>query len=226
MKSEQIDVIIAVYNGEKFIEEAIASAQNQTWKDLNIIVADDGSTDGTLAIISTLAAADERISVLARSHEGVSATLNAAIQFSKAKYIAFLDADDIWDVNKLTLQMEALANSENEVCFCMIQEFEDFPKDSIQSHRARTEPMKGFSKLAFLGHRAIFTRFGLFDEAVAIGDFVDWFSRVVRANVSVIMLDQVLAFRRIHENNTTRNVSKGLFLKLLKTHLDARRKES
>lgn len=226
MKSSEIDVIIAVYNGEKFIEEAIASVQNQTWKDLNIIVADDGSTDQTANIVTALSESDSRISLLARSHQGVSATLNAAIKHSSARYIAFLDADDVWDITKLAVQMEALANSENEVCFCMIREFETLPENSSQSYRARKEPLKGFSKTAFLGKRSVFTRFGLFDETVAIGDFVDWFSRVVRAGVSVIMLDQVLTFRRIHENNTTRNISKNVFLKLLKTHLDAKREHS
>ena len=225
MKSAEIDVIIAVYNGEKFIEEAIASVQNQTWKDLNIIVADDGSTDETMNIVTELSKSDKRIDILARYHEGVSATLNAAIAYSSAKYIAFLDADDIWDLTKLTVQMEALSNSESEICFCMIQEFETLPENSTQSYRARKEPMKGVSKTAFLGFRSIFTRFGPFDETIAIGDFVDWFSRVVREKVSVIMLDQVLTFRRIHENNTTRNVSKNEFLKLLKMHLDAKRKD-
>ena len=226
MKSAEIDVIIAVYNGEKFIEEAIVSVQNQTWKDLNIIVADDGSTDKTLNIITDLSKSDDRISVLVRSHQGVSATLNAAIAYSSAKYIAFLDADDLWDPTKLAVQMEALSNSESEVCFCMTQEFETLPEKSIQSYRARKEPLKGVSKTAFLGPRSIFKRFGLFDETIAIGDFVDWFSRVVRADVPVIMLDQVLTFRRIHESNTTRNVSKNEFLKVLKSHLDAKRKDA
>ena len=226
MKSAEIDVIIAVYNGEKFIEDAIVSVQNQTWKDLNIIVADDGSTDETLNIITGLSKSDDRISVLARSHQGVSATLNAAIGYSSAKYIAFLDADDLWDPTKLAVQMEALSNSESEVCFCMTQEFENLSENSIQSYRARKEPLKGVSKTAFLGPRSIFTRFGLFDETIAIGDFVDWFSRVVRADVPVIMLDQVLTFRRIHENNTTRDISKNEFLKVLKSHLDAKRKDA
>jgi len=226
MKSTEIDVIIAVYNGEKFIQEAIVSVQNQTWKDLNIIVADDGSTDKTLNIITELARSDDRIRILPRSHQGVSATLNAAIAHSSANYIAFLDADDVWDLTKLAVQMKALSNSESEVCFCMIQEFETLPENSTQSYRARKEPMKGISKTTFLGPRSIFTRFGPFDETIAIGDFVDWFSRVVRADVSVIMLDQVLTFRRIHENNTTRNVSKNEFLKVLKSHLDAKRKDA
>jgi glycosyltransferase involved in cell wall biosynthesis len=226
MKSCEIDVIIAVYNGEKFIEEAIASVQNQTWKDLHIIVVDDGSTDQTLAIVTELSKSDDRITILPRSHQGVSAALNAGIQHSSARHIAFLDADDLWDTTKLAVQMEVLANSDNEVCFCMVQEFETLPDDARQSYRARKEPMKGFSKISFLGKRSIFDRFGLFDETVAIGDFVDWFSRAVRAKVPFIMLDQVLAFRRIHENNTTRNISKNVFLKLLKTHLDANRQHS
>ena len=226
MRKAAIDVIVPVYNGEKFIEEAIASIQNQTWKDLNIIVVDDGSTDKTREIVTALSKSDNRINLLARPHQGISATLNTAIEYSTAQYIAFLDADDLWDATKLEVQMEALAHSENEVCFCMIQEFETLSGDVSQSHRARANPMKGFAKSAFLGNRSVFNRFGLFDNTISIGDFVEWFSRVVRAGVPVIMLDQVLAFRRIHESNMTRNVSKNKFLELLKTHLDAKRKDA
>ncbi len=225
MKTPVIDVIIAVYNGEEYIEEAIRSVQAQSLESLNITVADDGSTDNTSSIILDLAKEDKRISLLKLPHGGVSATLNAAINSTSAEYIAFLDADDLWHEQKLEKQMDALNKNTAEICFCFLQEFESLDQTKPQSHRARSKPLKGFSKTAFLGKRNTFRAYGLFDEKIAIGDFIDWFSRVVRAKQPIIMLDEVLAFRRIHQQNTTRNSPKTAFLSLLKTHLDEKRKD-
>jgi glycosyltransferase involved in cell wall biosynthesis len=226
MKRAMIDVIIAVYNGEKYIEEAIASVQNQSLADIHIIVADDGSTDQTRSVVLELSKEDDRISLLELPHRGVAATLNAAIAYSSAAYIAFLDADDLWREEKLEKQMQALQTNSGEICFCLLQEFESLNQDEQQTHRARLKPLKGYSKTAFLGKRDLFERFGLFDDTVAIGDFVDWFSRTVRAKLPVIMLEEVLALRRVHQNNTTRTAPKTAFLSLLKTHLDEQRKKA
>ncbi len=225
MNSTTIDVIIAVYNGEKYIKEAITSVQAQSWQNLNIIIADDGSTDNTVAIISALSKTDQRIHLITRSHHGVSATLNAAISYSTAPYIAFLDADDLWNEDKLKKQMEALSKSKERICFCLMKEFETFDEGAQRTHTARLESIKGFSKITFLAKRTVFESYSLFDEKVAIGDFVAWYSQVVRAEENVIMLDEVLAFRRIHDSNTTRFVAKNDFLSVLKGHLDKKRSQ-
>lgn len=226
MRSGVIDIIIAVFNGEQFIEEAIASVQAQSWENFNIIIADDGSSDRTNEIVSKLQLTDKRISLLTLPHRGVSASLNAAIRFSTAEYIAFLDADDLWHEEKLERQMATLRANSVDICFCLIQEFQTEGQVKLQSHRARPEPLKGYSKIAFLGRRNLFDFYGLFDENVSIGDFVDWFSRIVRAERPVIMINEVLAYRRVHQNNTTRTVPKTAFLKLIKSHLDEKRKDS
>lgn len=226
MNAFQIDVIIAVYNGSKFIEAAIASIQAQTYRDLRIIVADDGSADNTTALVEAMAAQDHRIQLLKRPHAGVSATLNAAIAHGTAPFIAFLDADDLWDREKLAKQLEALHNGAAEICFCLVQEFETFAGDKPATYRARTAPLKGHSKISFLGKRQLFDTYGGFDEQVAMGDFVEWYSRVIRAGQNSVMLNEVLAYRRVHEHNTTRGVSKNAFLGLIKAHLDEKRKHN
>jgi glycosyltransferase involved in cell wall biosynthesis len=226
MNFPHIDVIVAVYNGEKYIKNTIASIQAQSLQNISIIIADDGSTDDTLAIVSVLSKTDSRIKVLSCPHRGVSATLNTAIRSSTAPYISFLDADDLWHENKLEKQMQALSKSGEKICFCLVQEFESLDEVEIRTHSARSEPMKGYSKTAFLGERSVFSTFGLFDESVAIGDFVDWYAKLVRAEEPIIMLEEVLTFRRIHQHNTTRSASKSDFLKLIKTHLDEKRKNT
>ncbi len=226
MKSTYIDVIIAVYNGEKYIEEAVASVQNQTWENVNIIIADDGSTDLTLSVIDELSKSDDRIKILKLDHKGVSATLNSAITASSAPYIAFLDADDLWGKEKLEKQMQYLAKNEEAICFCLLEEFEDFKEGVPATHGKRLIAMKGYSKTTFLGKRTVFDTFGLFNVDIAIGDFVEWYSRVIRAELPVLMLEEILAFRRVHMTNTTRFANKNSFLTLLRTHLDEKRKDA
>ena len=220
-----IDVLIAVYNGSRFIEEAIASIQEQTWKNLRIIVADDGSTDNTQTLVAAMQAHDARIELLELPHRGVSATLNTALAHSTAPFVAFLDADDVWAHGKLEQQMEMMQVDSLDACFCMMEEFESFAGDGPRRFRARTSPLSGQCKSAFLGKRQLFGRYGGFDEQAAVGDFVEWFSRVVRGGHRTAVHHEVLLYRRVHDHNTTREVAKNAFLGLLKTHLDAKRKQ-
>lgn len=227
MSDSDIDVIIAVYNGEQYIEEAIKSVQAQTFQNVNIIIADDGSTDSTASKVSELLKTDSRITLLSYSHRGVSATLNSAILASSAPYIAFLDADDLWHERKLGIQIDALqCNHHAAFCFCMLQEFEDLEENIPRTHIARPTPLKGYFKTALLCKRSVFSTYGLFNESIAIGDFVDWFARAIRENATVVMLDELLTYRRIHQNNTTRFAPKSSFLTILKTHLDEKRKQN
>ncbi|MBZ4187284.1 glycosyltransferase family 2 protein [Niabella beijingensis] len=224
MNAPLIDVVIAVYNGRKFIREAIESVQAQTWKALRIIVADDGSEDDTTDIVASLMAGDSRIRLLKCPHRGVSATLNTAIAQGAAPYIAFLDADDLWEPEKLEKQLGALRTGTAAACFCLIREFETLTGNGTVTQRARSGSLKGYSKTAFLGRRELFDRYGGFDQQVSIGDFVEWFSRIIRANLEVLLLDEVLAYRRVHHHNMTLGVDKTAFLGLLKAHLDEKRK--
>lgn len=225
MNDPLIDVVIAVYNGRKFIGEAIASVQAQTWKALRIIVADDGSEDDTVAVVESLMAGDHRIRLLKCPHRGVSATLNAAMAQGTAPFIAFLDADDLWAPEKLEKQIAALRAGTAEICFCLVREFETLTGQASATQRARPAPLKGYSKTTFLGRKQLFDAYGGFNEQIAIGDFVEWFSRIVRAGLELKMLDEVLAYRRVHDHNSTLGVTRNSFLGLIKKHLDEKRKD-
>lgn len=226
MNRPLIDVIIVVYNGEKFIKEAVESARNQTWNNLNIIIVDDGSTDTTLQILRELSAQDSRIRVIERAHAGISASLNAAVRQSTADYIAFLDSDDLWHPQKLEKQIESLDKNGTDISFCVMEEFETFAEGTSTIFKARPGRLKGFLKLVFLGKRSLFDTFGLFNETIKTGDFIEWFSRVRRAGNEITMLDEVLAYRRVHSHNITGSTSKNAFLEVLKIHMDEKRKNN
>ena len=89
----RVSAIIPVYNGAATIAEAIDSALGQTWRDLEVIVADDGSTDETRAILDRYG---DRIRVVTQSNRGPAAARNAAVRIAAGEYLAFLDADDRW----------------------------------------------------------------------------------------------------------------------------------
>jgi len=109
--SDLISVILPAYNAEKTLAEAVTSTLNQTHKDLEVILIDDGSQDGTLALARDLAKIDPRIRVYARHHEGLPAALNYGLSQARGAWIARMDADDIMLPRRLKAQLEYIRNS-------------------------------------------------------------------------------------------------------------------
>ena len=97
-----ISVVMPVYNGEAFVARAVQSVLDQTSPRWEIVAVDDGSRDGTRAILERFAARDPRIRVLHQENAGVSAARNAAMAAARGEYLAFLDADDWWYPDHLT----------------------------------------------------------------------------------------------------------------------------
>ena len=102
---ELVSVIIPAYNAAAAIAETIASAQEQTYQDLEILVVDDGSTDDTAAIVEEIAARDTRVRLLRQSNQGVASARNFAIRESRGSLVAPLDADDLWHPEKIARQV-------------------------------------------------------------------------------------------------------------------------
>lgn len=102
----RISVIIPAYNAEKTILETIASVQNQTFSNFEIIVINDGSTDSTLKLLEELN--DDRLRVVSYANGGLSVARNRGMAEAQGEFIALLDADDLWTPDKLELQLAAL----------------------------------------------------------------------------------------------------------------------
>ncbi|WP_292443698.1 glycosyltransferase family A protein [Mesorhizobium sp.] len=110
-----VAVIIPAYNAEAFIERTLSSVLAQTHKNLEIVVVDDGSTDGTVSIVRRLADRDRRIKLLQQKNGGVASARNAGVRASKAIYIAPTDADDLWHPTKLEKQLRVFAAAGNDL---------------------------------------------------------------------------------------------------------------
>jgi glycosyltransferase involved in cell wall biosynthesis len=204
-----ISVVIPVHNGAQFIAAAIRSVINQTLQPGEIIVVDDGSRDTSADIAASFTA----VRTLRLPHRGASAALNAGVAEITGSLLAFLDADDLWAPDMLASAAAALDEAPAaDAVFGRVVPFND-PEGRI------TDPLEiapglpsvvGASKIAMLVRRAAFSGVGEFDESMEIADFVEWYPRALRCGVGMRFLDKVVAFRRIHANNTTRLMRKAL----------------
>lgn len=103
-----VSVLMPVYNGEKYLAEAIESILNQSFDDFEFIIIDDGSTDGTAAILAKYERKDARICIHHQTNQGVIAALNKGIKLTQGKYIARMDADDVSLPERLARQVDFL----------------------------------------------------------------------------------------------------------------------
>ena len=113
-----VSIITPTYNHEKYIGDCIKSVQNQTYTNWEIIIVNDGSTDNTLSIANALAFEDKRIHVLTQQNVGIfrlAETYNLALKHALGQYIAVLEGDDVWESNKLELQIKSLESNPKAV---------------------------------------------------------------------------------------------------------------
>jgi len=116
--SDLVGVVVPMYNARATIAETLESVCAQTHAALDIVVVDDGSTDGCAAIVSEMAEKDNRIRLVRQDNAGVAAARNRGARETTAAYLAFVDADDLWAPEKVALQLELVAGREPALVYC------------------------------------------------------------------------------------------------------------
>ena len=217
MQHPLISVVIPAYNDERFITPAIESVLAQDYQSLELIVIDDGSTDRTREIVKEFSQAQ----LHAQSHQGAGAARNAGVRASKGEFIAFLDADDLWTKEKLSRQMNALAQDRQlEAVFGHVVEFYDVDLGSAEESRAIPGPIPG----TMLIKRAAFERIGFFESAADALEGADWYLRALEKSLRAQMLPDVVYRRRIHEKNRElAHRDLNGYVRAIKASLDRRR---
>ncbi len=118
MQKPEVDVIIPCFNAEKYVEETIASVLAQNYSNINLIIVDDGSKDSSYESILRATKTCARKTILRTSNLGLASARNLGLGKSKASYVAFLDADDIWAPNKVAKQVKFLEDNPKFVGVC------------------------------------------------------------------------------------------------------------
>lgn len=228
MSDERVSCIIPVHNGEAFLAEAVRSILEQTHAPHEVIIVDDGSTDGTPRVIRGFRAP---VRGVRQDNAGPAVARNRGLEAATGAFIAFLDADDTWHPEKLERQLAAFrADPGLGVCLCHVQNHW-VPELAEEAERLRdhprARPLPGAVTQAMLVSRAAFETVGHFDAALTHGDAAEWLVRAERAGVRRRMLEDVLVRRRIHPGSLSRCAagdSRAEFLRLVKARLDAQRR--
>ena len=222
-----VSCVIPAFNAERYLAEAVESVLAQTYRPLEVIVADDGSSDATRHVA---AAFGEAVRVVTQPTAGPPATRNLGLRTARGAFVAFLDADDRWRPEKLAQQMARFhARADLGVSVTHIQNFWDEEHQEEARRWAddpRAGPLPGYVTMTMLARRAAFDRVGEFDETLWHSDAGDWFLRADAAGIVVEMLPEVLTLHRMHERNLSRRMgdaSRAEFVRLVKRSLDARR---
>ena len=221
-----ISVVIPVYNGERYLAEAIESVFAQEYRPLEIIAVNDGSTDRTEKILQSCM----NVRNVSQCKQGASAARNNGIRYSGGEFLAFLDADDLWMKDKLKKQMALFDDQPDlDMVFSHVEQFFS-PElaESLKDKIALTHgSMPGYIPSAFLIKKKSFLRVGLFDTAVRIGEFIDWYLKAMDSGLKSAVIPHVLVKRRVHDANTgirERDYRKD-YLRVLKASLDRRREK-
>lgn len=140
----RVSVIVPVYNTGRYLEKCITSLCRQTHKDMQIILINDGSTDDSLNIMQKLSAEDERICIIDRGHEGVSAARNAGLEIIEGDFISFIDSDDWIDEKTYQICLEqAELHNADAVYFEWTEEFSDGTSEIKRFDGSVTSVLRG-----------------------------------------------------------------------------------
>ena len=220
-----VSIIIAVKNGQKYLQSAIESVRRNKYKAREIIVVDGGSKDDSRVIAKSF----EEITLIDQEGTGLYDAWNIGVRAANGELVGFLDSDDLWSPNKLDLQVGTMqAHPEIQYCIGRVKFFLEpgcsippgFKPKLLQNDHIGRIPG------TLLARRILFDSIGIFDTRFVIAADVDWFARAKDDQVPMAILDKVLLYKRVHARNLSSNAALNSqeLLEIFKKSVDRQRK--
>jgi glycosyltransferase involved in cell wall biosynthesis len=210
----KVSVLIPTFNNGRYIHEAIDSVLSQDFKDLEIVVVDDGSTDNTKEVLKKYGPA---VRYIYQENKGISGARNRGILESKGEYIAFLDSDDVWlDSTKLTQQVAIFENNPNVgIVYSKMMMVNDKgeqlglkpDKPNGQNFKELIEIGGHLPTSTLVARKVCFEKAGLFDETLPILEDFDMWLRISRLYEIVENKGKVFGYYHKRDNKVTRDKS-------------------
>lgn len=219
-----VTAAIPVRDGEAYLAEAIESVLGQSRPCEQMIVVDNGSSDRSAEIARGYGS----VEVVFEPRPGIGAARNAAMRAARGSHIAFLDADDLWDPAKTTLQLSAFeADPDLRLVFGHVRQFlsSDLAAEDAAALRVPTDPQPGIYIGAMMAARSALEAVGPWPEDVQVSDGLTFLLRARELDLKQAMLPQTVTLRRVHGgNHSIRNRGeRAEFARILKQSLDRRR---
>lgn len=216
--SPKVSVLLPMYNAEKYVSQAIESILNQTWKNLELIILNDASTDGSLKIATKFAEEDSRVKLVDfKQNSGIAHALNLGLSLALGEYIARMDADDISVPERLEKQLQFMDNNPDcGICGSWIQTFsETREKTLVWETKLDHNSIK--AQLIFncpLAHpTVVFRKTALINDSPYETDYIPsedyrlW--SIVANKTKLSNIQEVLLYYRIHEDSTSQRESEN-----------------
>jgi glycosyltransferase involved in cell wall biosynthesis len=220
-----VSIVIPVYNRESFLAEAVESALAQEGIRPQIIVVDDGSTDGTPSVARRYA---QRITYLRQENAGPPAARNRGVREAQGGFLSFLDSDDLWPPDRSRALLECL--DAHPAAGGAMGHLQYIPVDVTRSGRfaaarREAEPVLNYNLSASLFRMESFRAVGPFDESMKFSDDWDWFVRAREKGMQIEILPGVTLINRRHGGNLSnrRDAGNHYTLLMLKKALDRKR---
>jgi len=218
--------VIPVYNGERYLASALQSVFGQDYHPFEVIVVDDGSVDGS----ADIARSYKEIQYMHQRNQGVGVARNVGIAAARGQFIAFLDQDDLWATNKLSVQVEYLLQRPEVGYVLAGQRLFLEPGTSRPPWLKRELLLKdhtGFVPGTLVVRKTIFEQTGVFDSSYRNGSDAEWLFRAKDLGIAAGILPEVLLYKRIHGSNQSHEteMSKAEIFQALKASLDRRRNQ-
>lgn len=220
-----VSVVIAAFDAERTLAETLGSVLAQDHPRIEVLVVDDGSTDGTAAVARAYGGP---VQVHTQPHRGLGAAQNRGIAAATGEYLSFIDADDLWATDKTSRQLALLRSRPDvDIVFSHLEQFvtpgpDGSPRPALPDEQ---RVLAGYSTGTMLLARATFDRVGPLSEDAVLSTFIDWYGRAQELGLTEHLMDEVLMRRRLHDNNMGVRMrdQRADYLRTLKHTLDRRR---
>jgi glycosyltransferase involved in cell wall biosynthesis len=220
-----VSVVIPVFNGERWLAEAVDSVVAQTYPNVEIVAVDDGSTDGSAAILARY----PTVRTITQPNAGCAVARNRGITEARGEFVAFIDQDDRWTPAKLATQV-ALLRGRPDAGYALGHQTiflePGCPVPSWFGARLRLfdAPHPGLLPGTMVVRRTTFQRIGIFDAGYRIASDAEWLVRARDAGVPVVVADDVVIEKRIHDANLSSEPSNNGELLLMLAKATRRRR--
>ncbi len=200
MSPADLSVIMAAYNTEQYVGEAIASVLESADRLLELIVVDDGSTDGTAAVAASFG---EPVRVIRQENRGPSKARNVALASARGTYLGFLDSDDVWVAGRPDPRLELL-DADAQVAgvfgYCRF-----FVAGEDGSRNLVLDPMTAAEMGAVILRRSVLDTVQGFDEEFVLAEDMDFLSRIREAGLRIATIDTLTFLDRLRPGSLTRD---------------------
>ena len=199
-----VSVVMPVFNGRPFLEASIGTLRRQDHAALEIIVVDDGSTDGSLDVLQALAGDEPRMRLLQQPHAGIASARNAALAIARGEFITFLDQDDVCPPGSIARHSARLQRDPGlsaVIGRTLITGSAEEIADPFAVPADRLAHVVMLSAALF--RRSLFDRIGVFDPAYTIADDMDFLLRMMEGGEPVALENELASIHRRHQEQAT-----------------------